>query len=273
LSNEKPRAKRHPVTIRITDETIQLARKLAKLYKEDEKKLGELIEDTIIFYSANREDQSRTNALLKVTEDNLLNQFKEQVESMYREFKTRDKNLAERVASLIAIQSFETTLTELMLKDLFCKDSERQNRYEELRSVAARKMKDRYDKCDMGKIAELQTKISDLEKKLNTNIDTYKRNTGIRDEKIKDLTITVKGNENRIRGLESDLEKLAYYVSNLEELVRWYEKRDLEVPDIQEKNKNRLGMKMSYENALNTYNERSKIPEKEDKPNTYYVSW
>ena len=264
--NKKSKIKKYPVSIRLTDETIQLARKLTKLYMEDESKLGELIEEAILFYSTDKEDQSGTNALLKVTKDNLLNQFREQVESMYREFKNRDKLLAERIASLIAIQGFESTLTELLLKDIYSKDDDRKKRYEELRRVAARKMKDRYTKSDLGKMAELTEKITRLENEIQEN---DKKTEIIKTELKEHIQTLAKRNETL--GMTNDkqnrdLKKLNYYITDLEYLIKWYERRDNSIPKLQEKNKNKLGIKQSYEKSKIEFEKKDKKPVLEKKP-------
>ena len=147
---QKPKAPvREMVGVRLLPDTINLARSLSKTYHGDEKKMGLLIEDALNFYAAHKEDEGRANALLKTTEDILFKRFTEQVDQMYKQMSRENDRLFQRLGKLSAVSSFETALSELMMKEVFfSKDDKTKARYEELRSVAAKKMKDKYEGMD-----------------------------------------------------------------------------------------------------------------------------
>ena len=158
---QKPKAPvREMVGVRLLPDTINLARSLSKTYHGDEKKMGLLIEDALNFYAAHKEDEGRANALLKTTEDILFKRFTEQVDQMYKQMSRENDRLFQRLGKLSAVSSFETALSELMMKEVFfSKDDKTKARYEELRSVAAKKMKDKYEGMNAEEILNLTKKF------------------------------------------------------------------------------------------------------------------
>ncbi len=163
---QKPKAPvREMVGVRLLPDTINLARSLSKTYHGDEKKMGLLIEDALNFYAAHKEDEGRANALLKTTEDILFKRFTEQVDQMYKQMSQENDRLFQRLGKLSAVSSFETALSELMMKEVFfSKDDKTKARYEELRSVAAKKMRDKYEGMDAEEILRLTKQVQDLSK-------------------------------------------------------------------------------------------------------------
>ena len=249
------KVKREPVTVRLNQEVIVLGRSLARSIYGNEDKLGNLIEDAINFMSAHQENEARTNALLQTTEQTLFNRFDNQIESMYKALINRDNKLVERIAGLMAVSSFETTLTELMLKDLYCRDDKTKARYEEIRSLASKKMKDRYEKANLTEVLELQEKIMALEKDIESlKIYESELEITITNLKAKNTDLSQKKSEIS-KHLTETIEKLKMVIEAFKaykELVDWYEKRDKEVPAIQDKNKKLLS-RQPYEEALKEF--------------------
>jgi hypothetical protein len=138
---EYKKIKREPVAVRMNTEVATLARQCAKEEYGSTEKLGTWLEDAIHHYAANRMDESRTTALLRILEESLFQRISVEIEGMHRQFTTRDNILEKRLAGLMAVSSFESCLTELMMKDATVTDKKTQLRYEELRSAAARAMK------------------------------------------------------------------------------------------------------------------------------------
>ena len=82
---------------------------------------------------------------------------------MYKQMSRENDRLFQRLGKLSAVSSFETALSELMMKEVFfSKDDKTKARYEELRSVAAKKMKDKYEGMDAEEILNLTKKIQDM---------------------------------------------------------------------------------------------------------------
>lgn len=259
----KEQIKRESVSVRLSQDAIILGRSLARALYGAEDKLGLLMEDALNYYSAHREDEARASAILKTTESSLFKRFSDQVEDMYKSFTQRDNKLTERIAGLLAVSSFETALTELMLKDLYCRDEKTRTRYEELRSTAARKMKDRYEKANVTEVLELQEKVRSLEKEVEEwkgsseaweeEADSIKSQKAELKEKY-DQTV------NFLTDANNELKKAHSVLRAYALLANWYEKRDKEIPEIQEQNKKFLA-KQPYEEALQEFDMKYPKPQ------------
>lgn len=144
---EYKKIKREPIAVRMNTEVAALARQCAKEEYGSPEKLGAWLEDAIHHYAANRMDESRTTALLKILEESLFQRISVEIEGMHKQFTRRDNALEKRLAGLMAVSAYESCLTELMIKDGFTggtglAQKKQQARYEELRSAAARSMKE-----------------------------------------------------------------------------------------------------------------------------------
>lgn len=256
-------SKREPITMRLSQDAIVLGRSMARSLHGSEDKIGNLVEEALNFYSAHREDEARASAILKVTEENLFKRFNEQVENMYKAFTQRDSKLTERLAGLMAVSSFETALIESMLKDLYCRDEKTKARYEELRSVSSKKMKDRYEKANVTEVLELQEKVRLLEKE----VGEWKESSGAWEDETKTLKSEKADLKERydetVNKLSESKKRYSDVLDVLKEylkLVQWYEKRDNEIPEIQEKNKKLLS-KQPYEEALKEFENKYSKPQ------------
>jgi chromosome segregation ATPase len=262
VAKYETKVKREPVTVRLLQDTIILGRSLARTLYGSEDKLGNLIDESINYFSAHRENDSRTNALLKTTENILFQRFTEQVETMYKSFTQRDNKLTERIAGLLAVSSFETALAESMLKDLYCRDERTKERYEELRSLSAKKMKDRYEKANVGEVLELQQKVRSLEKQLGeTNDALSSTNDELEAEKAKNAKLSkqLQNVNTTASEYKTVYEKSIEALKAFDKVVKWYEMRETEIPLIQKKNKT-LMKKQDYEEAMKEFDSKNRIP-------------
>lgn len=171
-----PGIKREAVTTRLNTDIVESAREFSRTEYGGRDKLGLLIEDALQFYIANKTDETRATALLQILEKSLFTRISAEIEGMHKEFTKRDNSLEKRLANLMAVSSYESCLSEQMLKEaLFSQDKKTKARYEELRSAAARQMKMDVD-TDAGPLArELEEQVGDLQahyKKMRVAIAT-----------------------------------------------------------------------------------------------------
>jgi hypothetical protein len=226
VKNEQ-QTKRETLCFRLQPEVIVLGRSLARSIFGSESKLGLLIEDAIQFYSAHKEDGTKASSLLKTTEDRLIQRITDRFESMNKDIMQRENKMFERIAGLQAVSSFESCLIELMLKDKIS-DSREKARYEELRSMAAKKMKDRFIKSGAAEQQidlyeqnmALQNRINEFEQQLkeNKSIDDKKANSTSKLEK--DFKHVV----NRLDEVLAELKREKGKVRDFDCILRWYER-------------------------------------------------
>lgn len=160
--------KRKPVAVRMNTDIISMARLATKEEYGSSEKLGLWLEDAIQFYVAQKTDESRATALLQILEGSLFKRISTEIEAMHKAFTKRDNLLDKRLGNLMAISSYESCLSQLMLKEsLYSKDVKSKTRYEELRSAAAREMKVAFDTDARPIIEEQQKEIKDLKAQYN----------------------------------------------------------------------------------------------------------
>lgn len=223
---QKPKAPvREMVGVRLLPDTINLARSLSKTYHGDEKKMGLLIEDALNFYAAHKEDEGRANALLKTTEDILFKRFTEQVDQMYKQMSRENDRLFQRLGKLSAVSSFETALSELMMKEVFfSKDDKTKARYEELRSVAAKKMKDKYEGMDAEEILNLTKKIQDMTQymeKLEQDLLVVCAERDTEKKKADSYAVGIVAHKKKLVAAKEQFEKAKRYADYLWQGISW----------------------------------------------------
>lgn len=245
MKNEEQKPKREPISVRMDTEIIVLARSLARSIYGSEDKLGYFLETAVQFYSSHSEDEARATALLKTTEDILFRRVNDQIENVSKDLQ---KKLVERLTTLQAISSYETTLTELMLRDIYIKDSKSKVKYEELRSTAATRMKDRMFKAGQEQLAELQSENIALQKKVSELENKIKQNNKSANQQKE----TLKMLGTKIENYEEENTKLNKTINSYRNMVSWYKRRDIEAPNLQ-KSKKSFMKTPSYEEVNNEY--------------------
>lgn len=251
----KNQIKREPVTIRMKQDSHILGRSLAKILFGSEEKLGDLIEESLFFYSAHREDEARASALLQQTEERILRRIGDNFQAVYKDLVKKENKMVERIAGLQAVGAFEVALVELMLKDKMVKTEQEKLRYEELRSKAAARMKDRLVKAGAEQMAELHEHNQSLEQKiieLNNQITKAISTIKTQNNELEQTKAT-------IQSKSKTLEQLTENIKRQENLINWYDRRDRSIPDLQERNKGVFG-KMKYEDALNLFEKENPKP-------------
>lgn len=230
MSEEAPKyevkVKREPITVRLNQEVILLGRSLARTIHGSEDKLGNLIEDAIKLMSAQQEDEIRAAALLQTTEEILMRRISDRFDSMFKELMKRENKMVERIAGLQAVSAFETCLVELMFKDRLVKSQAEKARYEELRSLAANKMKDRLTKAGAEQIAELQEQYEKLIVQYNDLVDQYNnilsKHKNLTSEAEK-LGQAYKTTLEQKKSLQSQNTALEDYIKDCKELIKWHD--------------------------------------------------
>lgn len=150
---------RQKTSVRLDPEIISLGRRLAKKDFGSEQKFGLLIENAIRSYHARQVQPVEASALLSATEEALLQRIEKQVDEM-------GVKTVERVANLIAKSSYETTLSNIILEQLFTRNDKNKSQLETFRSMAAQRMRNRFDKESAEKISSLVAENETYEKKI-----------------------------------------------------------------------------------------------------------
>lgn len=257
----KVQVKREPVAVRLSQDIIVLGRSLARSKYGSEDKLGNLIEEAIKFLSANSEDEARATALLSITEERLLRRITDKFESMNKDLAKRENKMVERVAGLQAVSAFETCLVELLLKDRLLKTDRDKARYEELRSTAATKMKDRLVKAGAEQIAELQEQNQNLQNELENYQAECKDEIRKYQRALQQANANIENLKSMTLNKDNEIARLKDTIGEYDRLVTWYERREKETPMIQEQNKT-LGVKQNYEKAMGIFEQQNPKPQK-----------
>lgn len=154
---------RQKESVRLDPEIVSLGRKLAKQDFGSEKKFGLLIENAIKAYHARKVQPVEASSLLSATEQALIDRIEKRVQDM-------GKQTVERIANLTAKSAFETIYSSIILEQmfdsLFNKSNPKQKR-EEIRGLAAKRMRGRLDKEGAEQISSLIQENKTLEAKLN----------------------------------------------------------------------------------------------------------
>jgi hypothetical protein len=249
MADERPQNK-PSVAVRMSPDVVILGRSLARSLYGSEDKLGQFLEMATQFYAAHQEDEVRAAAILKTTEDILLRRIQDRFASMFKDLTNREDKMVERIAGLIAISSYESCLSELMLKDLYGASTNhaRKERYEELRGTAAKRMKNRMEKVGAEQIAELQQEVislrSQLEQEQTARIPIEQKQAAA-EENLAEINRLKQELTEQNRQLKRDID-------NKQRLLSWYTRRDIEVPQIQERNKRTFG-KQNWEDAAKLF--------------------
>ncbi|MEC1896665.1 hypothetical protein ABEY46_16970 [Bacillus velezensis] len=172
---------RQKESVRLDPEITSLGRKLAKKDFGSESKFGLLIEHAIRAYHAHQVQPVEASSLLSATEQALIDRIEKRVEDM-------GKQTVERVGNLIAKSSYETTYSSIMLEQIFddyFEDYNPKQLREQMRGIAAQRMRTRLDKESAQKISSLMQENKNLEvmqeKLINMNneqqaeLEKYKR--------------------------------------------------------------------------------------------------
>lgn len=254
MEEQTKKPKREPVGARMNEEVLALARNLARDIYGSEEKLGDFLEEAVQFYSAHHTDEGKAAALLKTTEEILFSRITNQFESMSRDLQ---KKIVERIAGLQAVSSFETTLTELMLKDITVRNEKNKARYEELRSTAATRMKDRMYKAGAEHIGELGEEIDELK----VQVEKLQNELKARDKAISEYAGKLDTLKNYYNKLDEEKQRLTKTVESYHNLMLWYKRRDAEAPKLQEQNKGFMGKIPTYEEVNSQYEIQNPRPD------------
>lgn len=136
---QKKAKTREKVWLRLDRELLLKARDMARVDYEDEKKWREIVEDALTEYFAKKVNDVDLAALLSKTEEALFDRLYGKIE---HEFDDMVKRIVNRVGNLVAVSSYDTALTAIMVEELYKKTHAHQ--YNEARKLAAERMKKRW---------------------------------------------------------------------------------------------------------------------------------
>lgn len=184
---------REKVTVRIDPSILLEARKIARRDYGNESRISPVVEDALIKYVASEIDEGTIKAIFSATEGAIYNRISRKIEKEIDGF-------VDRAGNLIASQSYESTLATLMLEDWFF--STRPNpkeKYEEMRKLAAQRLKNRFKKngADLGGIDQsdqlksleeenqkLQSRNEEISKRLRETIEQANHKTNFANDYI-----------------------------------------------------------------------------------------
>lgn len=131
---------RQKITLRLDPQVTALGRKAAKAYFGSEHKLGLLIEHAIQSYQARQLSELEAAGLISATERALMERLEQRFDEM-------GKRTIERIANLIAKESYETTYSSLILEQLlFSSRKDAGQKLGQLHKEAAQRMRRRFDR-------------------------------------------------------------------------------------------------------------------------------
>lgn len=138
---QKKAKTREKVWLRLDRDLLLKARDLAQAEYEDEKKWRAVVEDALSEYFTKKINDIDLTALLSKTEQALFDRLYGKIE---HEFDDMVKRTVNRVGNLVAVSSYDTALTAIMVEELF--KEKYSSMYYEARKLAAERMKKRWNR-------------------------------------------------------------------------------------------------------------------------------
>lgn len=128
-------------SLRLRADLINKAREVAKEKLGRADRWREIVEEAMTQYFTVELRETDISVLLSKTEQALFDRLYDKIE---REFTDMTKRTVNRVGNLVAVSSYDTALTAIMVEELFKKNHA--SMYGEARKLAAQRMKKRWSK-------------------------------------------------------------------------------------------------------------------------------
>lgn len=215
MTNKK--SGRQPVSIRIDGSLINQARERAKVDYGDPSRLGLVVEDALTKYLAAEIRGDQLETILSAAEGALYSAVAGKIE---REFDNMMKRTMNRIGNLIAVSSYDASLTSVLMETMFKNNPQLKQYYEECRRIAAERMRNRWEKEGAPAVAEmLKEKKASEEELIELRKKVEKLTRELKQEKERRFQITEKNME-----LEREVRELKSKLSALDEWAKGYVK-------------------------------------------------
>jgi hypothetical protein len=169
------------------------------------------------------------------------------------------KDNFDKLSGLMVLSGFETTLMQIMLKEIYCRDKKSMDKYENIRKTAAMKMEHEFGKIHAGQTLELQETVrtlsNELERVSNQNQVLMEEKTALQ-EKYQYVS-------GKLTTSERNYNDMAVALKSYIKLNEWQELRIKEVPKIRKKNSGIIRVQ-TWESAIKDfgyYNQKPAVQE------------
>lgn len=246
--------KQETYKLTLSQELTSLCENTAYLISGKASDAETLIKNAINFYIQHQKDEISPH--IQDVEHTLNKRFDTLADNLQIFCEQRDSQLFNKLSALVLSCSFEAELTQLMLKDQYCRDRKSAARYEELRSFVIAKLRSQLDKNETTELQELRETVRLLQNRTANYENELQKIKVNRDELKKQL------DKNSCEYVVL-AQRYAEVVKNLEEytrLVRWCERMVQEVPEIR-RNNSGLIREQTWEGAVAEFIENNPRPE------------
>ena len=143
-----------------------------------------------------------------------------------------ENDLFNKLSGLLMMSDFQTTVIEVMLKEMYCRDKKAIAKYEKIRSMAIMKAKKQFGDIQAVENLEFQETI----RILNSNQEELVNQIRVLTQEKTDLQEKYQNIHRKLTTSESNYNDMAKAVKSYEKLNQWQELRITEVPKIRKKN-------------------------------------
>ena len=170
-----------------------------------------------------------------------------------------ENDLFNKLSGLLMMSDFQTTVIEVMLKEMYCRDKKAIAKYEKIRSMAIMKAKKQFGDIQAVENLEFQETI----RILNSNQEELVNQIRVLTQEKTDLQEKYQNIYGELTTSQSNYSDMAKALKSYEKLNQWQELRIKEVPKIRKKNSG-IFKEQSWESAIydfEYYNQKPNVPE------------
>lgn len=224
--------------VRLSQSAVKMGKLLAESQYGNETEIGRLLEELITEKFSGRENSGGSAVVPLAVVEKLAREMDEKLTCVYKALAQKSADLGSRLASLMTIANFESTLSEQLLRDKHYQDEWSRKTYEVLRKNCLQTTLSGVGDAKEAKLLAQRETIRDLEveiARLRKEMETVKQKED--DAQNKSLDWAYK------------YDKAVKALDGYDHLVQWYEKLVHDVPVIRKKNSGFI-LEQSWEGAL-----------------------
>lgn len=214
----------------LSSEITSLCKNAAYLLGGIESDVETLIKNAVNFYMRHQKDN--TNPQLPEMEQTLIKQFDMLTANLQNILAQRDSALLNKLPALMLACGFEAELTQLMLRDQYCRDSKSTARYEQLRSFVISKLGSQFENNETTELLELRETGRLLQNQTTKYLEELQEIKKKKDE----LKLQLSSKDAEYTTLARQYTDVKNNLEAYTRLVQWYERLVEEVPKIRKKN-------------------------------------
>lgn len=224
--------------VRLSQHAMKMAKLLAERQCGSEAEIERLLEELITEKFTGRDNSGGGSKVSLAALEKLAREIDEKITCVYQAIEEKNTDLGSRLAGLLTVANFESTLSEQLLRNKYYQDERSRNTYEMLRKNCLQTALSGLDGSDEAKVLAQRETIRDLEGEIARLHKEIK-------------TVTQKEDETQKKSLElkCKYDKAVKALDGYNFLVQWYEKLVQEVPVIRKKNSGFI-LEQSWEGAL-----------------------